>query len=162
MNRLHRIGLYSVMAALCAAAGAQAAVVATSEADAAKAIKARQAIFDQIKDLNEPLAKMLKRQIPVDPAVVQENGSKIQALAGKIPGAFNVDTRSFKATKTAALDGIWNSEADFKAKADALAAAAGELIAAGKSGDAASTQKALIGLGKACGNCHDSFRAKTD
>jgi cytochrome c556 len=136
--------------------------VAASEADAAKAIKARQAIFDQIKDLNEPLAKMLKRQMPVDPAVVQENGAKIQTLAGKIPAAFNVDTRNFKDTKTAALDGIWNSEADFKAKADALAAAAGALVAAGKGGDAAATQTALIGLGKACGNCHDSFRAKTN
>lgn len=162
MNRLHRTGLYSVVAALCVVAGAQAAVVATSEAEAAKAIQARQAIFDQIKDLNEPLGKMLKRQMPVDPAILQENGAKIQALAGKIPAAFNVDTRNFKGTKTAALDGIWNSEADFKAKADGLAAAAGDLVAAGKSGDAATAQKALIGLGKACGNCHDSFRAKTN
>ncbi len=159
MNRLNRISLITALAALSAFAGVQAATVAASEGDAKKAIEARQKIFDQIKDLNEPLGKMLKRQIPVDPAVVAANAAKIQALAGQIPGAFKVDTRTFKGTKTAALDGIWSSEADFKTKADALAAAAGELMATAKGGDAAATQKALPALGKACGSCHDSFRA---
>ena len=162
MNRLNRITLVTALAALSTFAGVQAATVAGSEAEAKKAIEARQHVFDQIKDLNDPLGKMLKRQSPMDPAVVAVNAAKIQTLAGQIPGAFKVDTRGFKGTKTAALDGIWSNEADLKTKADALAAAAGEAIAAGKSGDAAATQKALIGLGKACGNCHDSYRAKTE
>jgi cytochrome c556 len=162
MSRLNRISLITALAAVSAFAGVQVAMAAVSDADAKKAIEARQHVFDQIKDLNDPLGKMLKKQLPMDPAVVAANAAKIQALAGQIPGAFKVDTRGSKGTKTAALDGIWASEADFKTKADALAAAAGEAVAAGKSGDAAATQKAVIGLGKACGNCHDSFRAKTE
>jgi cytochrome c556 len=160
MNRLNRIGLVTVLAA-CAVAAVQAATVAGSQADATKAIEARKATFKEIKDLNDPLGKMLKRQMPVDPALVATNAAKIQALAGKLPGNFTVDTRNFKGTETAALDGIWNSEADFKAKADALAAAAGDAVTAGKSGDAAATQKALVGIGKACGSCHDAYKTKT-
>jgi cytochrome c556 len=161
MSRLNRITLITGLAALSAFA-VQAATVAGSEADAKKAIEARQHVFDQIKDLNDPLGKMLRNQSPMDPTVVATNAAKIQTLAGQIPGAFKVDTRGFKSTKTAALDGIWASEADFKAKADALAAAAGEAVAAGKSGDPKNTRTALIALGKACGNCHDSYRAKTE
>jgi len=160
MNRLNRIGLFTALAALCVVAGVQAATVAASEADAAKAIKARQALLEQTKDLNEPLGKMLKRQIPVDAALVATNAAKIQELAGKLPEAFAVDTRGFKGTKTAALDGIWNSQADFKTRADGLANASSEAVAAAKSGNVGTAQ--LAGIGKACGNCHDSYRAKTE
>jgi cytochrome c556 len=161
MSRLNRITLITALA-LSGFASVQAATVAASEAEARKAIEARQHVFDQIKDLNDALGKMLKKQSPMDPAVVATNAAKIQTLAGQIPGAFKVDTRGFKGIKTAALDGIWASEADFKTKADALAAAAGEAVAAGKSGSADASQKALIALGKTCGNCHDSYRAKMD
>jgi len=159
MNRVNRIGVATAIATLCAIAGVQAATVAASQADATTAIKARQAIFKEIKDLNDPMGKMLKRQAPMDPAVVAVNAAKIQVLAGKIAAAFAVDTRKFKGTESAALDGIWNSEADFKTKADNLASLAGDAAAAGKSGDAGATQKALIAMGKGCGNCHDNYKA---
>jgi cytochrome c556 len=161
MNRVNRIGLVTAIATLSAIAGVQAATVAASQADATKAIKDRQAIFKEIKDLNEPLGKMLRRQAPMDPALVATNAAKMQALAGKIAPAFAVDTRTFKATETAALDGIWNSEADFKGKADAMAKAAGDAVTAGKSGDAGATNKALQALGKSCGGCHDAYKAST-
>jgi hypothetical protein len=81
MSRLNRITLITGLAALSALAVVQAATVAGSEADAKKAIEARQHVFDQIKDLNDPLGKILKRQSPMDPAVVAANAAKIQALA---------------------------------------------------------------------------------
>ncbi len=160
MNRLTRIGLSAALASMCIVAGVQAATVAASEAEADKAIKARQAVLDQINDLNEPMGKMLKRQIPIDPAVVAANAAKIQELAAKLPEVFAVDTRAFKGTKTAALDGIWNSQADFKARADGLIKAAGDVVAAAKSGTVTAAQ--LAGMGRACGSCHDAFKAKTD
>ena len=113
MSRLNRITLITALAALSGIAGVRAATVAGSEAEAKKAIEARQRVFEQIKDLNDPLGKMLRKQTPMDPAVVATNAAKIQTLAGQIPGAFKVDTRGFKGIKTAALDGIWASEADF-------------------------------------------------
>ena len=162
MSRLHRIGLVTALATLSVVAGVQAATVAGSEAEAKQAITARQEVFKEIKKLNDPMGKMLRRQAPIDPALVATNAAKIQELAGKIPEHFTVDTRKFKDIKTAAMDGIWNSEADFKSKADGLVQAAGAAVEAGKSGDAGATQKSLIGIGKACGACHDSYKAKID
>jgi cytochrome c556 len=162
MSRLNRIGLVATLASLSAFAVVHAATPAASEADAKKAIEARQGIFKQIKDLNDPIGKMLKRQMPIDAAVVGTNAAKIQQLAGQLPGAFKVDTRAFKGIKTAALDGIWNSEADFKTKSDVLATAAGEAVTAAKGGDAKAIQTSLIAIGKACGGCHDAYKAKVD
>jgi cytochrome c556 len=160
MNRLDRIALFTTLAALCAAAGVQAATVAASEAEAARAIKARQALLEQINDLNTPMSKMLKKQQPMDAAVVAKNAAMIQELAARLPEAFAVDTRGFKGTETAALDGIWNSQADFKSHADALGKAAGEAVAAARAGAVENAQ--LIGIGKACGACHGAYRARTD
>jgi cytochrome c556 len=103
---------------------------------------------------------MLRGTGEMDAAVVENNAGNIQVLAGMIPGLFARDTRQNKDLTTRALDGIWNSQADFKAKADALAAAAGELAAAAKTGDKAKVQAAAGNVGKACGSCHDAFRAK--
>lgn len=160
MNRLNRIGFVAALAAVSAVAVAQTATVAKSEAEAAKAIEARQAIFKEIKDLNDPIGRMLRRQQPVDPAIVAANAAKMKALAGRIPGAYAIDTRPFKGTKTEALDGIWASLGDFKTKADGLAEAADAAVAAAGTGDAAATQRALAGIGRACGACHDAYRAK--
>lgn len=157
MHRL-RIGLFTALATVFTIAGVQAATEAASEAEAAKAIKARQALLNQINDLNEPMGRMLKRQIPIDAAVVATNAARIQELAGKLPEAFAVDTRKFTRTRTAALDGIWNSEADFKAKAEGLAKAAAEVVTAARSDNVAVAQ--LAGIGRACGSCHDAFKAR--
>ncbi|HTQ36651.1 MAG TPA: cytochrome c [Steroidobacteraceae bacterium] len=162
MSRGKQFGMVAALAGLAAFAGVHAATVAGSEADAGKAIEARQAVFKQIKDLWDPLTKMLTHKTPVDPALIATNAAKIQELAGRIPAQFTVDTRNFKGTKTNALDGIWGSEADFKAKADALGTAAGELVTAAKGGDTGTIQKSLIAVGKSCGSCHDSYRAKVD
>jgi len=160
MNRLTRIGTVAALAAVSTLAASQGAVTkAASQADADKAIHARQAIFEQIKDLNAPIAPMLRANgPPVDTALVATNAAKIAELAAKIPPAFLVDTRGFTATKTRAVDLIWSSQADFKTNADALVTAANKAVEAGKSGDAAATKAALGVMGRACGTCHDSFR----
>lgn len=157
MNRLTRIGVAAVLAAASAVVAAQAVTKAASQADADKAIKARQALFSEINDLNRPMGPMM-RSAPVDTAVVATNAAKIAEVAAKIPDAYLVDTRGFTATKTRALDTIWNSQADFKSKADGLVAAANAAAAAARSGDADATRTALQGIGRACGACHDPFR----
>lgn len=158
MNRLTRIGVTAALAAVSAVALAQTVTKAADQAAATKAIEARHAIFEEIKNLNDPIAPMLRANgPPIDGALVATNAGKIAELAAKIPEAFAVDTRGFTG-KTRAVDGIWNSPADFKAKADALVTAANEAAAAGKSGDAAATRRALGLMGRACGSCHDTFR----
>jgi cytochrome c556 len=159
MNRLTKIGVAATLAAVSAVVAAQAVTKAASQADADKAIKARQAIFNQINDLNKPIGPMLRPNgPPVDTALVATTAAKIAELATQIPGAYLVDTRGFTATKTRALDGIWASQADFKTKADALATAAKAAADAAKTGDAAATKTAMQTMGRACGSCHDTFR----
>ncbi len=86
---------------------------------------------------------------------------RIKVLSEMIPEVFALDTRAFKDTKTAALDGIWTSQADFKAKAEALGKAADAVLAVSKTGDKDATVKALRdNIGKSCGGCHDNYRAK--
>ena len=157
MNRLTRIGVAAALAAVSAVAVSQAVTKAANQADATKAIEARQAIFKEINDNNRPLGAMSRPNAPVDTAVVATNAAKIAELAAKIPAAYLVDTRGFTG-KTRALDSIWNSQADFKAKADALATAATAAADAAKSGNAEATKAAVGNIGRACGSCHDSFR----
>src|SRR5688500_2208495 len=64
MNRLTRIGVAAALATVSAVAVSQAVTKAASQADANKAIEARQAIFKQIKDLNDPIAPMLRPNGP--------------------------------------------------------------------------------------------------
>lgn len=159
MNRLTRIGMVAALAAVSGITASQGAVTkAASQAEATKAIEARQALFNQINDLNKPMGPMVRPNgPPVDTALVATNAAKIAELAAKIPEAYLVDTRGFTG-KTRALDGIWNSQGEFKTKADALVAAANAAAETAKSGDAAATRTALQGIGRACGSCHDPFR----
>lgn len=155
--------LVSISLAAILSVGAMSAVaaVAKSEAEAKTAVEARSAHFKELGKTMGPIGDMLRKKIPFDAAVVTANSAKIQELAPKIPALFDTDTRPFHASlKTEALDGIWNSQADFKAKADDLAKAAAALNAAAKTGDQGETLKAAGGVGKACGSCHDSYRVK--
>jgi cytochrome c556 len=161
MKRMKQIGLVVAVAAVSAMAMAQNATPAKSAAEAKTAIEARQKLFDDMKKTMEPLGAMLKRQRDIDATVIATNAAHLKELAGKIPDHFALDTRQFKDTKTDALDGIWASQADFKAKADVLATAAQNAITVSATGDKGATMKALADIGKSCGGCHDNFKTKT-
>lgn len=158
------VGLMAATAAISVAI-AQTAAPAKTAAEAKTAIEARQAHFESIKKAYEPLGAMLKSVdrggTEVNPPAVVAAAPKLAELASAIPGKFAVDTRGFKDTRTDARDAVWASAADFKAKADAMAAAVTAAAGIAKSGDKAATKKALADIGKTCGACHDSFKAKT-
>ena len=121
----------------------------------------RQGLFKVIANQNGPVGAMLRNQREVDTALVTQRMERIKVLSEMIPEVFAMDTRQFKDIKTAALDGIWNSQADFKAKAEALGKAADTVLAVSKTGDKEATLKALReNIGKGCSGCHDSYRAK--
>ncbi|HTQ36650.1 MAG TPA: cytochrome c [Steroidobacteraceae bacterium] len=155
MNRLTRLGAAACIALVSIVAYSQMPQQNPDDV----AIKTRQGLFKLISNQFGGVAGLL-RGGSVDPEVAARNAERIKVLAGMIPELFARDTRQFKDTPTKALDGIWNSQADFKTKADGLASAADELATAGKSGDKAAMTKAAQDVGKACGACHDSFRAK--
>jgi cytochrome c556 len=156
MNRLTRFGVAAAFAAASVVAFAQMGRPDPNQS----AIDTRQALFKVISSQFGPVAAVLRPGGSVSAEVAATNGARINMLAGMIPEMFARDTREYKEGKTKALDGIWNSMADFKAKADGLASAGDALAAAGKSGDAAAIKTAAQEVGKACGACHDNFRAK--
>ncbi len=155
MNRLTRIGVAAALAATSIIAFSQGGPPNPDKT----AIEARQAVFKLINNQNAPIGQMLRGgEFSAD--TVARNAGRIKVLADMIPELFARDTRQYKDSPTRALDGIWNSQADFKVKADALGTAADALIAAAKTGDKAKVQAAAGDVGKACGACHDNFRAK--
>jgi cytochrome c556 len=160
MNRLNRFGVAAALAAVSALAISQNAGPPSPEAQAKTAIETRQGLFKLLSNQMGPIGGMLRNQGEFNAELVGRNAARIQTLSEIIPELFALDTRQFKATKTLALDGIWNSQADFKTKADALTKAAAGVVAAAKTGDKAATQKAGAEIGKACGACHDNYRAK--
>lgn len=162
MKFRNRVGVIAAAAVISAVAVAQTVVPAKNAAEAKAAIDARAQHFEAIKKAYEPLGAMLKRQQPVNATLVATNAAKLQELANGIPAKFNVDTRQFKDIKTEARDAIWASTADFKTKSDAMATAAANVVTVAKANDNAGIMKALAEMGKTCGSCHDSFRAKTN
>jgi cytochrome c556 len=160
MKRLLSIGVAAALAAVSATSFAQGAGPPSPEAQAASTIQTRQGLFKVIASQWGPVGGMLRNQVPFDAEVVARNAGRVQMLSGMIAELHTKDVREFKATKTSALDGIWNSQADFKVKADALTTAAGALATVAKTGDKAATLKAAGDVGKACGACHDNYRAK--
>lgn len=155
MNRLIRSGVAATLAAISVAAFSQGAPPNPDKT----AIETRQGLFKLISNQSGAIRGAL-RAPTMDADAVALSAMRIKTLAGMAPELFARDTRQFKDAPTRALDGIWSSAADFKTKADGLASAADAVAAAAKSGDKAAVQKAADDMGKACGACHDSFRAK--
>ena len=162
MKRLSRVGVAVALAAVSAVTFSQGAGGPPSpEAQAKAAIETRQGLFKVISSQFGPIGGMLRNPDSFNAELVAKNAARIQVLSEMIPELFARDTREFKDTKTRALDGIWASQADFKAKADALTKASAAAVAAAKTGDKAATMAAAADMGKlGCSPCHDNYRAK--
>lgn len=168
MNRLIRVGVAAAVAAASALAFSQAPPgpggggpggPPNPEAQAKSAIETRQAVFKLIASQNGPVGGLNRPNAPApDLALVARNAARIQMLADMIPELFTANTTAVTTVKTRALPVVWTSAADFKAKADALSAAAGAVAAAAKSGDVAATKAAAQKVGGTCSGCHDTFR----
>jgi cytochrome c556 len=161
MKRLMSLGLAAALSvASFATMAAQEAAPPSPEQVANNAILTRQGNFKLISYNFGPIGGMLRNRVPFDAALVAKNSARIEVLASMIPELFQNDTRKDGTVKSAALDGVWTGAADFKAKADDLQKAAAALTMAAKGGDQKATIAAAGAVGKACGSCHDSYRAK--
>ena len=63
---------------------------------------------------------------------------------------------------TKALPTVWSDRAGFEAASKAVDASYDKLAVAAGSGDLAALTAAFGDTGKACGACHDKFRAKAN
>lgn len=129
------------------------------EERAASAVEVRQAVFVLLGSNMGPLGGMARGRVPVDTAVIEKNATRMAQLSEMIVDNFATDTRKFD-LETEALDVIWEKPDDFAKKAAALTTAAKALAAAAASGDEGAARRAIGGVGRTCGGCHDDFRVE--
>ena len=120
------------------------------------AIGERQTTMKGVGKATGDLGKMVKGETPFDLAAAQAALNVYVAAAKKMPTLFPDDSKT--GAKTAALPKIWEAKADFNAKFDQFGKDAAAALASVK--DDASLKAAFPGIGKNCGGCHESYRAK--
>ena len=93
-----------------------------------------------------------------DSAAMAKSAKALYKAASKIKKAYK---KKDMAGKTRALPSIWKNQGDFNLKADNLAASAAVLAQIwAKSGNKAQISASVKRIGKSCGACHKSYRAK--
>lgn len=124
-----------------------AAVVAEAQSPL---IEARQNVMKQQAGANRVIVPMVRGEQPFNLAAAKQAANTLVDTAKKIPGAFPAGSEGGNA-----LPAIWQSKADFDAKAKNLENAAMRLAAAG---DEAAFKAAFPAVGQACGGCHQPYR----
>ncbi|WP_033093912.1 c-type cytochrome [Colwellia psychrerythraea] len=138
-------------------ATASLAQPASSEKHAIYATELRQSIFKLLGSNMGPLGAMAKGKIPLDAKVVEKNAVRINQLSLMIADYTRTDTSKFD-VKTEALAKIWQEPEHFNKDINKLTIASSALIAAAKSNNESEIKKAIGGVGKTCGGCHDDFK----
>jgi cytochrome c556 len=133
------------------------AEVAKSEKHAIKATELRQSVLSLLGSNMGPLGAMAKGKIDVNATLVEKNAVRINQLSLMMSDYFQTDTSAFK-VKTDAKKVIWTEHDKFLKNIEKLTAASSALIVAAQSNDKTTIRKAIGGVGKTCGGCHDDFR----
>jgi len=123
-----------------------------------RAIKYRQGILQAMGWNMGILGGMAKGDLPYNKDQAVRAATFVEQLAampwdGFVPG-------SDAGAPTKAKPEIWKDKAKFDKYAQDLQAETPKLLAAARTGDLAQLKAAVGPTGKACGNCHDDFRAK--
>ena len=135
----------------------QASQPAKSQKHAEYVTETRQAIFTLLGSNMGALGAMAKGKIPVNADVAEKNATRINQLSLMIADYTRTDTSTFK-VKTEALNVIWTKSDEFAKSIERLTLASANLQVAAKSKDEAAIKKAIGGVGKSCGGCHDVFK----
>lgn len=148
--------LLSACVAVMFGAGAGYALNAFAQAKPDVLVKQRQSVMVLHGKYWGPLNGMAQGKAPYDAAIVARNAGFLDALS-KMP--WDGFTENTKDEKSRALPAIWAEPAKFKEAQDRYQGAVAKLVAASKGDEAAF--KAVAGeVGKSCGGCHETFRAK--
>jgi cytochrome c556 len=120
-------------------------------------VKQRQAVMTLQGKYWGPMAGMMQGKVPYDAKIVQRNAGFLDNLSRMAWDGFDPATKD---VKSAALPTVWSESAKFAEAADRLQNEASKLYAVSRSGDEAAVKAQLGAVGKSCGGCHESFRAK--
>ncbi|NQZ89951.1 MAG: cytochrome c [Colwellia sp.] len=156
MKLFTKVALASVITVLAAGAMANSA---KSMKHAQKATDLRQSIFSLLSSNMGPLGGMARGKIPFDAEKVGKHALRINQLSKMIADYTRTDTSAHK-VETEALDKIWSQPDDFAKRIKDLTKASANLQKAALSGKEGLMKKAIGGVGKTCGGCHDDFKAE--
>lgn len=146
-----------VAAAVAVAALGGLSVEAFAQAKPDVLVKQRQAAMTLQAKYLGPIGGMLKGAAPYNADVVARNATFLENLARMPWDGFDASTSG---EKSKAKPEVFSDAAKFKAAADALEQATARLGAAARAKDEAGVRATFGPVAKACGSCHDDFRAK--
>jgi cytochrome c556 len=147
-----KVVIAAIVGAMAAGAMVGSATLAFAQADV---IKERQANRKQAGAAMRKIKGVIESK--GDAKVVVQQAAKLKELEAAFdkmfpPGSDKGDTK--------ALPTVWSDMAGFHAASKAADAAYDKLAVAGGSADMAAIKTAFENTGKACGACHQKFRAK--
>ena len=144
----------AVIGALAAGTMVGGATVAFAQADV---IKERQENRKQTAAAMRAIKGIIDAKGPTTGAV--EQAAKLKTLEAAFVKLFPAGSDK---GETKALPAVWSDMAGFTAASKAADAAYDKLAVAAGSGDLAAVTAAFGDTGKACGACHEKFRAKAN
>ena len=147
--------LLSTCLALAVGASAGYAVNALAQQKPETLLKQRQGAMTLQGKYFGQLNAMAQGKVPYNAQVVARNAGYLAALSEMPWDGFTPETKD---EKSRALPAIWSEAAQWKEAQDRFHGAVAKLVAA--KGDEAAAKAAIGEVGKACGACHDHFRAK--
>jgi cytochrome c556 len=133
----------------------------------ATAVLAQQDLVKQNQDTMKANAKnlgamvaMVKGEKPYDQATVTAGLAQLEETARKLPTMFPDSIKGMNPSdsKYEVSPKIWQDKADFQAKIEGFAKVVTD--AKGKITDLDALKVNAPAIGKACGNCHETFRVK--
>jgi cytochrome c556 len=120
-------------------------------------VKQRQSAMTLIGKYFGPLGGMAQGKVPFDAKIVQRNAEYLGALSQMPWDGFDPST---KGEKSRALPAIWEQPGKVKEAVERFQSEVSKLQQVSKGGDEGATKSQIGAVGKACANCHDSFREK--
>lgn len=120
-------------------------------------VKQRQASMTLIGKYWGPVAGMASGKVPYNADAVERNATYLETLAQMPWDGFHDSTRG---EKSRTLPEAFSQKAKFDEWADRFQAEAAKLGAAARARNEAGVKAQFGAVGKTCGGCHDSFRAK--
>ena len=133
--------------------------VAVAQSPAAS-IEQRQAVMKMNGASLKTLVPMARGEQPWNQSAAIQALDTLQKNGVAIPGLFPRGSGSEAGVKTAALPSIWEKFADFQTAAKTLADASENLLKLARANDEAGFKAGFATIGRACGGCHEPFRAK--
>jgi cytochrome c556 len=130
----------------------------TPEQRAQRAVELRQSVM-QVQQFSVGPAAAMLRNAPFSADAAKKAAMRLTATSGMIADVFKNDTSKVD-VKTRAKAEIWTDKDGFDAAVNSEVQAVSALETAAAGGDKDATLKAVQGVQKACGDCHDKYREK--